>query len=156
MRYRQLLSVHSSASSHRINTHSWHARSLGRCNAVSALPKENKGATPQGVAACIMDGGSQISPGQGTFLHDGEIFQLELDDLNLPLSQHATGPACDSLEHTPAIREESLLHMKNTEPSMSQPVPLPGKGSSQPAAFVLTRFNTHPQDGWGNLLGRSR
>jgi hypothetical protein len=89
-----------------------------------------------------------VSPTPSATLYD-EIFQLELDAL-LPAS-HDFSTGSTKVEQ--ASRE---FQTKLAGPARaSQPMPL-AQPQQRPAAYVLMPFSMGPQDGWGNLLGKSR
>ena len=91
-----------------------------------------------------------VSPEQGGVLHDGEIFQLELDAL-LPASRRSIADHSVKVE-PPAIRGDSEFQTKFVGPT-SEPVPL---RPPRPAPYVVMPLSMGPQDCWGNLLGKSR
>ena len=125
------------------------ATSCGLWFGVPGMPENESIGAASSLADPSMKTPWQFSPQpSAAVLHD-EIFQLELDAL-LPAPHNATRSA---KVEPPAMRE---FQTKLAGPARaSQPVPL-ARPQQQPAAYVLMPFNLGPQDGWGNLLGKSR
>lgn len=101
----------------------------------SREPQENGGGSPE-------EG--------GVLLHDGEIFQLELDAL-LPASRRSADH-CVKVD-PPATQGDSEFQANFLRPT-SEPVPL--SRPPRPAPYVVMPLTMGPQDCWGNLLGKSR